>query len=113
MNAPAPADPGSLTDLLFGTYRDHIPARNKDAFYAIFDASQIPRAHPDNPRESNPHPQWIMDALDKLDALLDPHRPLSEEARKARGAIRLACMVQLSKLLRERLRQEARDDLPL
>ncbi len=109
MNAsPITAAPHTFLDLLLGIYQPHIPARNKERFFAVLDDRFIPSANPDDPRDSNPHPQWVMNALDKLDALLDPYHPLPKEARKARGAIRLAAMEQLSKLFRERLRRENR-----
>jgi hypothetical protein len=96
--APAPdAAPHSVLDRIYSIYAPYVPAQNKHAFLAILDAA--PRG--------TPNAQWIMDALDDLDALIDAHRPLSDEARKARGAIRLTCMEHLMKLLRERMRQEA------
>ncbi len=91
MNAPH-----SVTDRLFSLYRDSIPAQHKERFLAILDAAP----------HGTPNAQWIMDALDALDALVDPYTPLPDEARKARGAIRLAAMEILMKLLRKRMRQE-------
>lgn len=94
MNAPH-----SVTDRLFSLYRDSIPAQHKERFLAILDAA--PRG--------TPNAQWIMDALDDLDALIDPYNPLPDEARKARGAIRLAAM----EILMVRLRQTMRQDVQL
>ena len=66
MNAPAAdATPYKVTDLLFGTYRESIPARNKDRFHALLDALAVSRANPADPRDSNPEPQQILDALDR------------------------------------------------
>lgn len=109
MNAHAPH---SVPDEVFGTFRPHIPARNKDDFHAIFDAAPIPRANPADPRDNNPDPQWILDALDACNALVDPYHPLSDEARKAIGQIRIAAMKERDRLMRERLRQE-RGEMPL
>lgn len=113
MNAPAAdATPYKVTDLLFGTYRESIPARNKDRFHALLDALAVSRANPTDPRDSNPEPQQILDALDTLDALVDPYRPLTEEARRTRGLIRLAALEQRDRAVRDRLRQEC-GEMPL
>lgn len=101
--APAPdAAPHSVIDRLFSLYRDSIPAQKKEQFLAILDRAPC----------GTPKAQWIMDALDALDALIDPYRPLPEDARRARGAIRLACMEVLMKQLGERRRRNV-GELPL
>lgn len=113
MNRPAAAPyVGKLTDLLFGIYRDHIPGRNKDAFHALFDAAPIPSAHPADDRDTNPDPQWVLDTQDACDALVDPYHPLTDEARKARGAIRLAALKERDRQMRERARQQG-GEMPL
>ena len=113
MNAPAAdATPYKVTDLLFGTYRESIPARNKDRFHKVLDDLAASRANPTHPRDSNPEPQQILDALDTLDALVDPYRPLTEESRRTRGLIRLAALEQRDRAVRDRLRQEC-GEMPL
>lgn len=114
MNAPTGPDasPHSIIDRLFAIYRDHVPARNKERLFAVLDDPHVPSATPADPRDPNPDPQWLMGVLDKLDALIDPYHPLPDEPRKARNAIRRACMDQLSRAMRERFRQQARE-LPL
>ena len=89
--------PHSILDRIYSLYAPSVPAQYKEQFLAILDCESC----------GTPNAQRIMDLLDQLDALIDPHHPLSDDIRKARGAIRLACMEVLSKLLRERLRQEA------
>ena len=94
MNAPH-----SVTDRLYSLYAPSIPAQQKARFLDILDAAPC----------GTPNAQWIMDALDDLDALIDPYNPLPDEARKARGAIRLAALEILMKRLRQSLRQSNGD----
>lgn len=105
-DCPAPP-PHSIKDRIYSIYAPHIPARNKDRFLARLDDPFVPSANPSDRREPNSHPQWVLDTLEAIDALVDPYHPLPEHARKARGAIRLAAMDALSKLQRERRRQDA------
>lgn len=96
--APAPsAAPNSVLSRLLFLYRDFIPAQRKEQFLDILDGAPC----------GTPDAQWVMDALDQLDELLDPYRPLPKNARKARGAIRLGCMEVLIKQLRAQRRSEA------
>lgn len=90
-------EPNSVTGRFYAIYAPSIPPQRKDQFLAILDAAPC----------GTPNAQWIMDALDDLDALIDPYNPLPDEARKARGAIRLAAMEILMKLLSKRMRQDS------
>lgn len=87
------SSPRNVFDTLYAVYRPHTPARNDEKFFAILDA---PRgSNPCDPRDPNPNPQSIADAIESLDNLIDPYHPLPPEQRKIRGEIRKAALEQV------------------
>lgn len=101
-----------VANRLLRLYSDHVPARNKGRFYAALAGLFIPQENPADQGDINPHPQRIMDTLDKLDALLEPYRPIPAALLKTRRALRKSCMDQISREQRNRFWREARE-LPL
>lgn len=99
--------PHSIHDRIYSIFREHIPGRNKALFLALLDLPQD-SLNPKDPREPNPSPESVLVLLDAIDTLLDPLTPMPDELREARGALRRACLDQLSKVRQEQMRANAR-----